>query len=540
MPRADRRLKDHLPPLDRTHLTLWGILLILPICFLGSVLWLRSGGGPFWLWYLVDPSYFYLYDAVNLVNLNWPGHPYHPGTPVQVFGALVLKIAYPLTGGEAIADIVLADPERHLRLISTATVCVTAFSLVLVGAVAYRVLESKIFALVLQAAPFLSMVTLKNSYQVRPESFVIITMVMLMMVVVSAQRSSVLQSLRLRYAVAFGVVAGFGVAVKVISAPIFLVPLFLLGSFRALTVYAGISFIALVVFTLPAFGSWDIFFNWMLKVSTGTGAYGSGGAGFVDPDAYTKAVREIFGRPILHVPFILGLIALAVAAWKRHWNNDAKTVAGLCLAVLAQVLLVAKQPTANFMIPAYMMNALTIVMLVRLVSGFNIGGDSFRARGGHVIRGLLCILILAQPFSVKRLDKEQQLKYAEALRVEDNHFSQCARIYVFPASTQSFALALGDWWTGSRFGEKLAQSRPGNDFWFEQNTMDFRDWKGSRNVAKVISSYPCVYIRGTHWVHLSNHLKKAAPGFKVSTTCQNRYEKILLSGINCAGKLVKK
>ena len=533
-------MRNHLPPLERQYLPLWGMLLVLPLCFLVSVFWLRHGGGPFWLWYLLDPSYFYLYDAVNLVNLNWPGHPYHPGTPVQVFGALVLKAVYPLTGGEAIADIVLADPEGHLRLISTATVCVTAIGLVLVGAVAYRVFESKVFALVLQAAPFLSMVTLKNSYQVRPESFVIITMLMLMMVMVSAQRSGALQSMRLRYAVAFGIVAGFGVAVKVISAPIYLLPLFLLGSFRALTVYAGISFLALVVFTLPAFGSWDIFFNWMLKISTGTGAYGSGAVGFVDPDAYTKAVREIFGRPLLHAPFVLGLTALAVAAWKRHWNNDAKAVAGLCVAVLAQVLLVAKQPTANFMIPAYMMNALTIVMLVRLVAGFKFGGDVFRARAGLVIRGLLCILILAQPFSVKRLDKEQQFKHAEALRIDDNRFSQCARLYVFPASTQSFALALGDWWTGSRFGEKLAQTKPANDFWFEQNTMDFRDWKGSRDAAKIIASYPCVYIRGTHWVHLSKHLKKAAPGFKVTATCPNRYEKVLLSGIDCAGKLVKK
>lgn len=491
------------------------------------------------MWYLVDPSYFYLYDALNLVNLNWPGHPYHPGTPLQTFGALILKITYPLTGAEAITKAVLADPEWHLRLISTATVTVTAISLVFVGAIAYRVLESKVFALLIQAAPYLSMVTLKNSYQVRPESFLVITMVVLTMVMLSAQRPDALQSKRLRYAVAFGVIAGFGVAVKVIAVPIFLAPIFLLGSFRALSVYAGASFLALVFFTLPALGAWDVFFNWMATVSQGTGPYGGGGDGFVNPAVYPKAVREIFGRPLLHVPFVLGLMGLAVAAWKRHWNNDAKSVAGLCLAVLAQVLLVAKQPTANFMVPAYMMNALTIVMLVRLVAGFNFGSEVFRTRAGGAIRGLLCILILAQPVSVKRLDKEQQTKYAEAVRMDEEQFSQCARIYFFPASTQSFALALGDWWTGSRFGERLAQTRPTNDFWLEQNTIDFRDWRGSRDVAKVIASYPCVYFRGTHWVRMSNHLKKAAPGFKVTASCPNKYEKIFLSGIDCAGNLVK-
>ncbi|MGY9000421.1 MAG: hypothetical protein ACKVIK_10915, partial [Rhodospirillales bacterium] len=116
--------------------------------------------------------------------------------------------------------------------------------------------------------------------------------------------------------------------------------------------------------------------------------------------AYPKAIREIFGRPILHIPFILGLVALAIAVWKRQWNNNAKTVAGLSLAVLAQVLLVAKQPTANFMVPAYMMSALSIIMLVRLISGFDFGGEKFRIRAGRVTNGLLCILILVQPLSV--------------------------------------------------------------------------------------------------------------------------------------------
>jgi hypothetical protein len=533
-------MKGHLPPLSRNYLRIWGMLLIIPSCFLFSVFWLRNGGGPFWLWYLVDPSYFYLYDALNLINLNWPGHPYHPGTPVQAFGALLIKAVYPLSNGSAIADAVLANPEWHLRLISTATVILTALGVLMVGGVTYRVFESRIFTLVIQVAPFLSMVTLKNSYQVRPESFLIITMIALTITMVSAQRTNALQHMRFRYAVIFGIIAGFGVAIKVIAAPIFLAPLFLLGPFRAVLIYGGVAFVALGFFMLPALGSWDVFINWMVTISQGSGPYGSGGEGFVDPSAYPKAVREIFGRPILHIPFILGLIALAITAWKKQWDNNAKTVAGLCLAVLAQVLLVAKQPTANFMVPAYMMSALSIVMLIRLISGFNFGGETFRARAGQITSGLLCILIFVQPFSVIRLDKEQRFKYAEAMRIDNNQFSQCARIYFFSSSAPSFAFALGDWWTASRFGQKLANTKPSNDFWFEQNTMDFRDWKGTRDIREVIQSYPCVYLRGSHWHNVAKYLKKSAPEFKITASCPNKYENIHLSGVSCTGKLVNK
>jgi hypothetical protein len=533
-------MKNHLPPLSREHLRLWGMLLIIPLCFLFTVFWLRNGGGPFWLWYLVDPSYFYLYDALNLINLNWPGHPYHPGTPVQAFGALLIKAVYPLTGGSAIADAVLANPEWYLLLISTATVILTTCGILMVGCVSYRVFENRIFALVLQAAPFFSMVTLKNSYQVRPESFLIITMITLTIVILSAQRTNALQNMRFRYAVVFGIIAGFGVAVKVIAAPIFLAPLFLLGSFRAVLIYGGISFLALGFFMLPAIGAWDVFLNWMVTISQGSGPYGGGSEGFINPTAYPKAIREIFGRPILHIPFILGLVALAIAVWKRQWNNNAKTVAGLSLAVLAQVLLVAKQPTANFMVPAYMMSALSIIMLVRLISGFDFGGEKFRIRAGRVTNGLLCILILVGPLSVMRLDKELRSKYAEAVRIDNDQFSMCARIYFFSSSAPSFALALGDWWTASRFGEKLANTRPSNDFWFEQNTMDFRGWKGTRDIREVIQSYPCVYLRGSHWRNMAKYLTKSAPEFKITASCPNKNENIHLSGVSCTGKLVNK
>ncbi len=488
----------------------------------------------------MDPSYFYLYDALNLINFNWPGHPYHPGTPVQAFGALLIKAVYPLSNSNVIADAVLANPEWHLRLISTATMVLTAFSMLLIGGVTYRVFQNKIFVLVIQAAPFFSMVTLKNSYQVRPESFLIITMIALTIIMVSAQQTNVLQNKRFRYAVVFGIIAGFGVAVKVIAAPIFLAPLLLLGTFRAVLLYAGVAFLALGFFMLPALGSWDVFWNWMATISQNSGPYGSSGEGFVDPAAYLKAVREIFGRPILHLPFILGLIALTITAWKKQWDNNAKTVAGLCLAILAQVLLVAKQPTANYMVPAYMMSALSIVMLIRLISGFNFGGEKFRRRAGQVTNGLLCILILVQPFSVKRLDKEQRSKYVEAVRIENDNFSQCARIYFFSASSPSFAFALGDWWTASRFGEKLALTKPSNDFWYEQNTMDFRDWKGARDISKVIQSYPCVYLRGSHWHNVALYIKERAPELKITGICPNKHEKIYLSGVSCTGKLVKK
>ena len=47
---------------------------MLPLCYVAAALWARQAGGPFWLWYNLDPAYFYLLDALNVLNLTPPGH----------------------------------------------------------------------------------------------------------------------------------------------------------------------------------------------------------------------------------------------------------------------------------------------------------------------------------------------------------------------------------------------------------------------------------------------------------------------------------
>ena len=102
--------------------------LVLPVFYLAAALGARSAGGPLWLWFNLDPDYFYLLDALNIVNLTTPGHVYHPGTTVQWLGALILKLAHPLSGAEAVTAHVLADPEWYLRLIGTVFVVLDALA----------------------------------------------------------------------------------------------------------------------------------------------------------------------------------------------------------------------------------------------------------------------------------------------------------------------------------------------------------------------------------------------------------------------------
>ena len=86
-------------------------LLLLPVAFMAAAFWARAQGGPTWLWFNLDPDYFYLLDALNIINLTTPGHVYHPGTTVQWLAALILQIANLGASGDDLTALVLADPE---------------------------------------------------------------------------------------------------------------------------------------------------------------------------------------------------------------------------------------------------------------------------------------------------------------------------------------------------------------------------------------------------------------------------------------------
>lgn len=517
-------------------------LLILPAVYFALTLVLRENGGPFWIWHIVDPSYYYLFDALNLVNLTPPGHPYHPGTPVQVLGALALKSAYPLTDGPAITQAVMADPESHLRLISTFFIILNTLGLLALGATAYFVLGSPLLAWILQTAPFLSKVILKNAYHAKPEALLVLTVLALSMVILRALGKESLNNAKNRYALAFGVIAGFGVAVKITAAPIFLLPVFLLGNVRALGLYGAVSFVSLVLFTSPIMGSYDVLFAWLVKTGQGSGDYGSGAQTVIDFARYPKSFFKLLSRPLLHVPLLLTVIAL-IAAWRARRAGkpvppmETRFLGGYALAIMAEVALVAKQPVAYYMVPAYMLSPLALVVLARFTAKIKPWRETARAYGRKGLVALFILLIAASGMGSWKLNAGLKGKAEAAASLDDRLFEKCSRIFFFPASNRNFALPLADWWTGGRFKDRVAERIGANDFWFEQNTMELRDAYGPRDIKKIIENSACVYLRGGHGGPIKTYLSENVPGFKYASSCSTRDEIVLTSGVDCKGNL---
>ena len=525
-------------------------LLVLPACFIAAVTVLGTHAGPFWMWYGLDPDYFYLFDALNLVNLTTPGHIAHPGVTVDALGALVLWATHLGAGAEEITQAVLAAPEAHLRLIAALIIGLNAAALLALGAAGYAVLKSLLPALILQMGPFLSMLVLKQGYHVKPEALLIFSTVMLGMVTVLALGPGVLERRRLVLAAAFGVVVGFGVATKVTFAPLWLLPVFVLASWRAVGVYGALSLISFIVFTMPAIGAFEAFIEGMTRVVMASDVHGRGAATVIDFSRYPQSVLNLFSRPVLHVVFLASVVTLAVLWWRGRRGQaapgpetqvTARALAGVCAAQFSQILLIAKHPSAIYLLPTLVLAALAAALLYRLLVGLRLEAGPARRRYDRVVAALLALLVVAQAFGVIKTDREFGGLRAAAGALDNDRFAACARIYFLHASSPSFAFYLASHVTGQTFAERLAGRMPSNDFWLENwerpETVQLRDWKGPRDLVQVLDSYPCAYVRGSFGERAAAYLAEAAPGVAFITSCSTGREFVYTLGVDCGGNV---
>ena len=255
--------------LKSISITSWLILLALPCINLITVLILRDHAGPFWIWSNMDPDYYYVLDSLNMINLNWPGVYHHPGTPVQLFGAIVIRIVHPLKSSAELTQLVLQNPEYYLGLIHASLVGLNTLAMVFAGVCTYLVFGSYLSALFVQFGPFISKLCIKWMTHVAPEPMLISVVLVLGGIALLALRKGQLEQNKTHYAALFGLIAGFGMAIKITSIGIYFLPVFILFNFRCVAIYGITTIIAALVFTLPAIGNYGDFIAHIQNISVG-------------------------------------------------------------------------------------------------------------------------------------------------------------------------------------------------------------------------------------------------------------------------------
>ena len=252
---------------------------------------------------------------------------------------------------------------------------------------------------------------------------------------------------------------------------------------------------------------------------------------------------KLFKRPALHVVFILAILILALRAW-RHKNSEiyfgakAWLLVGIVVSQLAHVMLIARQPNAMYMIPSFILIPLAIILV------WHLGQEFIPKNLGGIVAALFLVLIITQGSAIIRLGLAQAEKSKVARSIDMSLFKSCAKIYSYSASSPFYALLLADFVTKGRMANKLAMQSTDHVFWLEhwwdQSRIVLRNWHGPVEISGVISKYPCLAIRASHWYILERLIPSIRPKITFDELCLTGDETLAVKGVDCAGRIKNK
>ncbi|MGE5515887.1 MAG: hypothetical protein ACM31D_08685 [Bacteroidota bacterium] len=520
-------------------LALW----LLPLAFVAVLFVLRASSLPFWQSFNLDPDYYYLLNGLRIVEGLPPTDLSHPGTPIQVLIAAVIKALHPLASSEATVDAVLADAEGTLVTATTVIYLLVGLSLWWMGRAVLGATGALLPALLAQTAPLLSRIIPKFGIHPKPEPFLIIAVALLVAAILPLLRRQD-QARWDRAAALAGIAMALGVACKVHFAVLGVVPLLLLDRRRFL-IYVGVGAAALVVFVAPALPSWEIWVDWMKRMIMGSGAYGEGAQTVINTQRYPRAVLKLFGSKLIFSAVILASLALLAAYFRLRrrglmaQDRFARLAFGILLAQVLVVLSVAKQPAAHYMVPALLLSGPALVALWSLSRPLLSAHAHLRLWGG-----VLALLLVLQAPQMAKQNAELRGWTREQMAVDLNaRFPGCAKVYFDAASAQSYAFQRGDMNALARYSPKLAPLFPTDEYtWFTNDHTYWKhglmQWNQPVALGALLDKYGCAVLRGNQPWTVEPRARAEIPGFTMDDRCETGEETLFTKGIRCDGSRV--
>src|SRR6266404_1244632 len=264
-------------------------LLVLPVLLflVGSLL--TQAHGPYYLGSNLDPDYPYLLNSLNLLTFHFPAHTDHPGTTLQILGAVIALVQWLgsniVVPWESLQHSVLSKPEDYLHFINAVLNAILALCVYMAGRKIYRMSGSFAAALVLQGGCFLFLQILLAMVRVAPEPLLVITGFLLATSLAihifrgyRKTGSDESEHADIRDALLAGAIVAFGLVTKITFAP------FVLFALLFKTTRAKLSFCVSMILTasvllIPVYPHLPRMASWFVSLLLHKDRYGSGAVG---------------------------------------------------------------------------------------------------------------------------------------------------------------------------------------------------------------------------------------------------------------------
>lgn len=498
---------------------LYPLLLVIPTLMILATLWIGAAMGPSWVGMNHDPGLQYVLNSLNFATLRPVGHTVHPGTPVQMAGAVILRAVH-LVSAPAGVDLqshVLANPDLYLRSIQLTFLFLQSVALVILGAATLKALNNIFLALIVQLAPFYPHVTssfLFGTAQLRPDSFLLLGSLLLAAgVVLYTQRAAALQDgdalatadqrglMEWRAAMFFGVLCGLVMAAKVAFLPLLVIPLFLLRSNRYRLLYVLGTIATFVFLTLPILAEYPRMMLWIISLVIHTGVHGTGSASILAPEQFVTNLKTFLGVEIVFSSILaMSLVVLAVARVLPRFRKISagniyfRALSGVACAQVAGLAIVAKHSEGwetYYLMPVSVLTGLTLMLSVcciALLVGNRRAPDGERghlllqATSAIVLVALIAVVYplrwneLVQVHNGQSIARDQRIHVHE---IVERDYPGYAKIYYLGSSAPAFALFFSNSEAKFYYSAALEESFP-DVYFYDPFSSEFYDWYNHR------------------------------------------------------------
>jgi hypothetical protein len=506
------------------------LLFVLPLLLVITAASLNKARGPYWLGGNLDPEYVYLLNSANFAGLKGAGHIDHPGTPVQVIGAVTMRAVHFFNFSSRV-DLhtdVSERPEYYLNAINIVFIAMNAIILCVLGIVTFLLTQSIFAGLWLQLAPFFSITILQSGLtRVSPEPLLLFTtLAVVTLVVVSAQRDV----RPVRFALALGFVIGFGIAAKITFFPIAVLLLIALPRIKYKLLGVATAVLSFVIFTLPIIRMYRVFFDWIYKLLVHSGHYGTGPSRFISINKYIKNLHALIkDNPFFSIVLILSLVILAAAFLLPGLrkislsNRHFRLLAGAAAAQAVGLIMVSKHSANHYLLPELCLTGLTLFLiyyyLKHILTHYKINMNYLKI---PITALLVFVFIFTNPSGqintkVSRLKSLKKRSIALYEHMQQN-YKDYAQIYYYRSSSPAYALKFGSDLSRSYYAESLQKLYPNVYFYDNWRRKFYRfDYREVIPFETIRAAHgDKIVFQGPKWVKMPGVKLNAA--FKTGTS----------------------
>ena len=452
-----------------------------------------------WLGADYDPSYIYLTTALNNACLESAVHIDHPGTPMQVFGGIILKTVhfFDFKQNDDLRTAVFKNPDHYLFIITYSCLVLNCLVLLFLGIFIFSFIKNFWLAISLQLTPFYSpMMLFHGVLRISQEVFLMFAIFILIISIISFLYSSKPRK-NLYYARLFGIIGGFGMACKFLFFPVLVMPLFLICGFKNRLKFILFVFLGFILFTLPVMKHYYEMYNWLKSLFFHTGQYGSGKTGIIDPATYLQNLKAlIFANHILLIVILISILIFLTSFLINKLNLNFPKYRefrkALLLVIIAQFLgfiLVAKQPSTRYLLCYEGLAGLEVFLILSLL-----GNMLFSKK--ILLTAFYIVIVTALIFVIPKWGIGEREKLYS---VENNHefliswkvFEKIdpgyIKVYCLPSASVEAALYSGNVFAGAKGTDCLKKVFPGRYF-VNTGDLTFKHWDGSNTTLDELLS----------------------------------------------------